>query len=193
MGAMNSDEPVPRELKVLDTTSLVRLEERACELGLNQRLNPAWVQANAAPDGTQAQEGLVHVIADLPADAQASEPVRVGEGAFHDPVLSAESGAVLGASAGDERLHAEVPDQAAVLVVVVAAVAEHGVGPAPEPAALAANGRQCLKQWNELGDVIAVPAGQGAASGIPLASVIRWCLLPGRSRSLPGLSEWQFA
>lgn len=49
---MNSDEPVPRELKVLDTTSLVRLEERACELSLNQRLDPAWVQAHAAPDGT---------------------------------------------------------------------------------------------------------------------------------------------
>ncbi|MGW3567485.1 hypothetical protein ACWDSL_27110 [Streptomyces sp. NPDC000941] len=49
---MNSDEPVPRELKVLDTASLVRLEERACELSLNQRLDPAWVQANAAPDGT---------------------------------------------------------------------------------------------------------------------------------------------
>ncbi|MFE5301701.1 hypothetical protein [Streptomyces sp. NPDC056632] len=49
---MNSDEPVPRELKVLDTTALVRLEERACELSLNQRLDPEWVQANAAPDGT---------------------------------------------------------------------------------------------------------------------------------------------
>ncbi|MEU3558560.1 hypothetical protein [Kitasatospora sp. NPDC006786] len=49
---MNSDEPVPRELKVLDTTSLIRLEERACELGLNQRLDPVWVQANAASNGT---------------------------------------------------------------------------------------------------------------------------------------------
>ncbi|WP_432052311.1 hypothetical protein [Streptomyces xiamenensis] len=49
---MNSDEPVPRELKVLDTASLVRLEERACELTLNQRLDPAWVQAHAAPDGS---------------------------------------------------------------------------------------------------------------------------------------------
>ncbi|MGW5782082.1 hypothetical protein [Streptomyces sp. NPDC003863] len=49
---MNSDEPAPRELKALDTASLVRLEERACELSLNQRLDLAWVQANAAPDGT---------------------------------------------------------------------------------------------------------------------------------------------
>ncbi|GAA4996224.1 hypothetical protein GCM10023205_81750 [Yinghuangia aomiensis] len=43
---------MPRELKVLDMASLVRPEERACELILNQRLDPAWVQANAAPDGT---------------------------------------------------------------------------------------------------------------------------------------------
>lgn len=49
---MNSDEPVPREVKVLDTASLARLEERACELSLNQRLDPAWARANAAPDGT---------------------------------------------------------------------------------------------------------------------------------------------
>ncbi|MER0484117.1 hypothetical protein ABR737_38265 [Streptomyces sp. Edi2] len=49
---MNSDQPVPRELKALDTASLLRLEERAGELGLNQRLSPAWVEAHAASDGT---------------------------------------------------------------------------------------------------------------------------------------------
>lgn len=49
---MNSDRPVPRELKVLDTASLLRLEKRACELSLNQRLDPAWVEAHAASDGT---------------------------------------------------------------------------------------------------------------------------------------------
>lgn len=51
-GAMDSDQPLPREVKVIDTASLLRLEERACELSLNQRLDPAWVRANAAPDGT---------------------------------------------------------------------------------------------------------------------------------------------
>lgn len=50
-GVMKSDEPVPRELKVVDTASLVALEERAGELSLNQRLDPAWVQTHAAPDG----------------------------------------------------------------------------------------------------------------------------------------------
>lgn len=41
-----------REVKVIDTVSLLRLQERACEFSLNQRLNPSWVMANAAPDGT---------------------------------------------------------------------------------------------------------------------------------------------
>ncbi|WP_166028123.1 hypothetical protein [Streptomyces chilikensis] len=48
---MYFDQPVPREVKVIDSASLFRLEERACALGLNARLDPAWVQANAAPDG----------------------------------------------------------------------------------------------------------------------------------------------
>ncbi|WP_336049584.1 hypothetical protein [Streptomyces sp. CA2R101] len=49
---MNSDQPVPRELKALDTASLIGLEGRAAGLGLNQRLGPAWAEAHAAPDGT---------------------------------------------------------------------------------------------------------------------------------------------
>ncbi|MFD6654091.1 hypothetical protein ACFWEB_02875 [Streptomyces parvus] len=49
---MDFDQPLPREVKVIDSASLFRLEERACSLSLNQRLDPAWVQANAAPDGT---------------------------------------------------------------------------------------------------------------------------------------------
>ncbi|MFD5975372.1 MULTISPECIES: hypothetical protein [Streptomyces] len=49
---MDFDQPLPRELKAVDSASLFRLEERACALGLSQRLDPAWVQANAEPDGT---------------------------------------------------------------------------------------------------------------------------------------------
>lgn len=56
---MNADDSLPRELKVLDSASLVRLEERARGLSLSQRLDPVWVQANAAPDGRQI--GRAHV------------------------------------------------------------------------------------------------------------------------------------
>ncbi|MFI1386645.1 hypothetical protein [Embleya sp. NPDC020886] len=49
---MDPDDAVPRELKVLDTAALLGLEEQAARLRLNQRLDPAWVQANTAPAGT---------------------------------------------------------------------------------------------------------------------------------------------
>lgn len=60
------------------------------------------------------------VVTRFPADPQAAGPVQVGERALHDPALGAQAGAVLSAPAGDQRLHAEIPDQVAVLVVVVA-------------------------------------------------------------------------
>lgn len=49
---MNFDQPLPRALKAVDSASLFRLEERAGDLGLSQRLDPVWVQANAARDDT---------------------------------------------------------------------------------------------------------------------------------------------
>ncbi|GAB3209668.1 hypothetical protein ACQEU5_21480 [Marinactinospora thermotolerans] len=48
---MDSDPPLPREVKVIDAASLLGLEEQAHDLDLNQRLDPAWVRAHAAPDG----------------------------------------------------------------------------------------------------------------------------------------------
>ncbi|MGW0547585.1 hypothetical protein [Streptomyces altiplanensis] len=41
-----------REVKGIGTASLLMLEERACELSLSQRSDPAWVGANAAPEGS---------------------------------------------------------------------------------------------------------------------------------------------
>ncbi len=38
---MDFEQPLPRELKAVDSASLFRLEERACGLGLSQRLDPA--------------------------------------------------------------------------------------------------------------------------------------------------------
>jgi hypothetical protein len=49
---MDFEQPLPQEVKVIDSASLVRLEEQADDLGLSQRLDPAWVRANAVPDGT---------------------------------------------------------------------------------------------------------------------------------------------
>lgn len=100
------------------------------------------------------------VVADLPTDPQVAEPVQVRERALDNPALGTEAGTMLGSAAGDDRLHAEVPDEPAVLVVVVTAVRKYDVRAAARSAALASHGRYCLKQWDELGDIIAVAAGQ---------------------------------
>jgi hypothetical protein len=67
---------------------------------------------------------------------------------------------VLGAATGDHRLHTECADETTVLVVVAAAAAEHHVRAATGPAALAPHRRDGLEQRDQLGDVVAVAAGQ---------------------------------
>lgn len=49
---MNVERSLPREVKAIDSALLFRLEERAGDLGLSQRLDPTWVRASAAPGGT---------------------------------------------------------------------------------------------------------------------------------------------
>jgi hypothetical protein len=102
----------------------------------------------------------VHVVADFPADAQPSEPAEQGDGLLHDPAVRAEPGSVDGASTGDPRFDALGPDQASVFVVVVAAVGEQHGGPLVRPAGLAAYWWDRGEQGHQLGDVIAVAAGQ---------------------------------
>lgn len=60
----------------------------------------------------------MEVVADLPADPQAAEPVQVRKGPLHRPAFGTESGAVLGATSGDDRLDSQVPGKAAVFVSV---------------------------------------------------------------------------
>ena len=85
----------------------------------------------------------------------------MGERALYDPALSAQAGAVLGTTASDHRLHPELPDQAAVLVVVVTPITQHHVRAAPGPGAFTPHRRHGLQQRDELGDVVAIAAGQG--------------------------------
>lgn len=70
----------------------------------------------------EAEECLVDVVADFPADAQAAEPVQPGDGAFDDPALGAEAGAMRCAASGDDGGDATGADLLAVAVVVVAPI-----------------------------------------------------------------------
>jgi hypothetical protein len=65
------------------------------------------------------------------------------------------------AAAGDAWGDTAFAEHAAVLVEVVAAVGEELAGLAPGPAAPAEDRRNRVEQRKQLGDVVAVPAGQG--------------------------------
>jgi hypothetical protein len=81
----------------------------------------------------------VDVVAAVGADAESAAVLQPGEGAFDDPAVSAEAGAVFDLAASDDRLDSAFPDEPAVLVVVVAAVGDQRPRPAARPADAAAD------------------------------------------------------
>ncbi len=102
----------------------------------------------------------MHVRAAFVADEQALEVVQPGEGALDDPAVTPQTGAVLGLPASDHRLDASLAEQPAVLVVVVAAVADHAVGSTARPTKKAAHRGHCIEEGDQLSDVVAMRAGE---------------------------------
>jgi hypothetical protein len=101
----------------------------------------------------------VDLVAAVVADEESLVVVEPGEGALYDPADAAEAGAVVGLAASDLGRDPSGAQLAAVLVVVVAAVGGYPVGPSAWPADLAAHWRDALNERDELGDVVAVAAG----------------------------------
>lgn len=95
-------------------------------------------------------------VAAVVADEQALEVMQPGEGALDDPASTTKAGSVSGLAAGDLRLDPSLPELAPVLVVVVAAVCGHSLGPPARAADLAAHRRDTLDERDQLGDVVAV-------------------------------------
>ena len=100
------------------------------------------------------------VVAAVGADQEAAAVVEPGEGALDHPAVTAEPGAVLGLATSDDWFDAALPDEAAVLVVVVAAVGDQRPGSAPGSTDATADGRHPVEQLEQLRDVVAVAAGE---------------------------------
>ncbi len=101
------------------------------------------------------------VAAVLVAGAQPLEGVQPGEAALDHPALLAQARAVRDAAAGDPRGDAAGAQLSAVTVVVVAAIGEQLPRSAAGSAAPAPDRRDGIDQRDELGDVVAVAAGEG--------------------------------
>ncbi len=100
------------------------------------------------------------LVAAVGADEEAATVVEPCEGAFNHPTLSPQPGAVLGLAARDHRLDAALPDQAPILVVVVAAVGDERPRAVTWPTDSTPNSRDAVEQFDELRDVVAVAAGE---------------------------------
>ena len=109
------------------------------------------------------------VVAAVGADEQSAAVVEPGEGALDDPALAAETGAVLCLAAGDRGLDASLPDQAPVLVVVVAAVSDQHPRSLAWTADAAADRRHPVEQLEQLGHVVAVAAAERPGERDPAA------------------------
>jgi len=117
----------------------------------------------------EAEEALVDVVASFPADAQAAEAVKPGDRPLDNPAEGPQTGAVWLSPFGDRGPDSACPQEPAVLVVVVAAVGEEHVGSPARSADDSGHCRDLVQQWQKLGDVVAVSAGQRHRERDPLA------------------------
>jgi hypothetical protein len=76
---------------------------------------------------------------------------------------------VFGLAARDQRFDPALPDEPAVLVVVVAAIGDDAVGAAPRPTDVSTHRRHSIQQREQLGDVVAVGAGERPGKRQPAA------------------------
>ena len=100
------------------------------------------------------------LVAAVGAKQQPAAVVEPGEGALDDPADATEAGAVFGLATGDLGLDPSGAELAPVLVVVVAAIGDDAVGTAPRPTDASTHGWDSIQEGEQLGDVVAVAAGE---------------------------------
>ena len=96
------------------------------------------------------------------ADEESFELVEPGEGAFDDPAVAAEAGAVRLEPSGDLGADAPLLQFGAAAAGVVGAVGG-------DPGGLTGHGRDPVDQRDQLGDVVSVAAGHRPGQRHPVA------------------------
>ncbi len=117
----------------------------------------------------KSEERFMDVVAAFPTDVQAAEAMQPGDCPLDNPAEGAQTGTVWLATLGDRGPGAALAQEPSVLVVVVAAVGEEHVGPSARPADDSGHCRDLVQQGQQLGDVVAVSAGQRHRERDPLA------------------------
>lgn len=109
----------------------------------------------------QLQQSEMEVGPAFPPSPESLVGVQPGEAALHHPAMPAQPGTMGDASTGDARSDPAGAQQPPVLVVVIATVREQFPGLAAGPTTQPADRRNRVDQGQQLGDVVAVAAGEG--------------------------------
>ena len=117
------------------------------------------------------------------ADAEAAVLMQPGDRPFDDPAAAAEPGSVRSLRPGDLRLDVPAAQLAPCVARVVGAVAVQLARAVGWSTATAAHRRDRVHECDQLGDVVAVAAGQRAGERRAAPQAIRWCLEPRLERS----------
>jgi hypothetical protein len=130
------------------------------------------------------------------ADEQTPALVEPGEGAFDDPAIVSEAGAVLGLAPGDHGFDPSLPELPSVTGVVVATVGDDPVGATSRSTDAAAHRWDEVDERNQLGDVVTVTARERPCERRP-GAVGQEVVLGARAapvdRARPGLAAPFFA
>ena len=89
-------------------------------------------------------------------DPQAAVLAEPGDGAFHHPAIDAQATAVRGATPGQERDNAPVPQFASMGLGVKGAIPQNRLGTPPGSPHFARDGRDRIDQRQQLRNVVAV-------------------------------------
>ena len=127
-----------------------------------ESLSKPPLQRSEGDEGaSDAGERAMDVDASFVADGEASEAIEPGECAFDDPAVAAETLAGFDPASGDARRDAAPPAGTPAAAMIIGLVGMQLSGPAPRPAALAADCRDGIEHLLEGHAVMHVGPGQG--------------------------------
>ena len=102
----------------------------------------------------------MYVSAALIANAQTPELVQPRDGTFNNPASHTQSTTVFSVASGDQCVDTAIGEGVTMRLRIVGTIGLYEVGVATRPSTLARDGRDCMKQRHQLGDVVTVGFGE---------------------------------
>ena len=93
-------------------------------------------------------------------NAEAAELMQPRQGSFYDPSVHAESAAMIGSTARQYGLHAQLYERIAMRIGMIGSISLNTIGAPTGPSALTGDGRNRTNQRQKLGYVVPVRAGK---------------------------------